>query len=190
MMQVMVTTPEMLVTDDFKELSWITWEGVIVDEAHRMKNSNSKLTNNLRESGFQFSNVLLLTGTPIQNNLQELWNLLNFISPEKFSCLQTFLTKFSSSMNKESMDELHDSIRPYILRRLKEDVETSVPPKEETIVEVELTILQKQYYRALYEKNMQFLHRNKKKNNVPILNNLAMQLRKCCNHPFLLKGVE
>jgi chromodomain-helicase-DNA-binding protein 7 len=74
---------------------------------------------------------------------------------------------------------------------LKEDVEKSVPPKEETLIEVELTTLQKQYYRALYEKNIQFLHRNKKKSlDGPSLNNLAMQLRKCCNHPFLLNGVE
>lgn len=74
---------------------------------------------------------------------------------------------------------------------LKEDVETSVPPKEETVIEVELTVLQKQYYRALYEKNIQFLHKGRKRSlDKPSLSNLGMQLRKCCNHPFLLNGVE
>jgi chromodomain-helicase-DNA-binding protein 7 len=93
--------------------------------------------------------------------------------------------------SKEKIDEMHQAIRPYILRRLKEDVEKSVPPKEETLIEVELTVQQKQYYRALYEKNVGFLQRNKKRAlDGPSLSNLAMQLRKCCNHLFLLNGVE
>ena len=108
-----------------------------------------------------------------------------------FDDVGEFLEKYGDMKSKERVDELHESIRPYILRRLKEDVEKSVPPKEETLIEVELTVLQKQYYRALYEKNVQFLHRNQKKAlDGPSINNLAMQLRKCCNHPFLLRGVE
>ena len=129
--------------------------------------------------------------TPIQNNMQELWTLLNFINPDTFDDLDVFLEEYGDIKSKESVDKLHKSIRPYILRRLKEDVEKSVPPKEETLIEVELTVLQKQYYRALYEKNLKFLHRNKKSAlDGPSINNLAMQLRKCCNHPFLLNGVE
>ena len=129
--------------------------------------------------------------TPIQNNMQELWTLLNFINPDTFDDLDDFLEHYGDIKSKEKVDELHETIRPYILRRLKEDVEKSVPPKEETLIEVELTVLQKQYYRALYEKNLKFLHRNKKSAiDGPSINNLAMQLRKCCNHPFLLTGVE
>lgn len=98
---------------------------------------------------------------------------------------------YGDMKSKERVDQLHEEIRPYILRRLKEDVERSVPPKEETLIEVELTISQKQYYRALYEKNLVFLNKNKKKAlEGPSLSNLAMQLRKCCNHLFLLNGVE
>ena len=101
------------------------------------------------------------------------------------------MERYGDMKSKERVDELHEEIRPYILRRLKEDVERSVPPKEETLIEVELTVAQKQYYRALYEKNVKFLHKNKKKAlDGPSLNNLAMQLRKCCNHLFLLNGVE
>ncbi|KAL9182865.1 hypothetical protein ACHAXT_004144 [Thalassiosira profunda] len=210
MVEVVITTPEMLVTDDFAELAAVKWEIMVVDEAHRLKNHNSKLAQNLRDDRFDFNHSLLLTGTPIQNNMQELWTLLNFINPDTFDDLDEFLEDYGDIKSKEKVDELHETIRPYILRRLKEDVEksgksflhiiyslvsmlvrTTVPPKEETLIEVELTVLQKQYYRALYEKNLKFLHRNKKKPlDGPSINNLAMQLRKCCNHPFLLTGVE
>eukprot|EP00546_Thalassionema_frauenfeldii_P003334 CAMPEP_0178934636 /NCGR_PEP_ID=MMETSP0786-20121207/23988_1 /TAXON_ID=186022 /ORGANISM="Thalassionema frauenfeldii, Strain CCMP 1798" /LENGTH=2235 /DNA_ID=CAMNT_0020612471 /DNA_START=60 /DNA_END=6767 /DNA_ORIENTATION=- len=191
MVQVVITTPEMLCTDDFTELTAVEWDVLVVDEAHRMKNKTSKLTTNLLDHRFTFRHCLLLTGTPIQNNMTELWTLLNFIDEENFGDLDEFLGSYGDVKSKEGIDDLHESIRPYILRRLKEDVEKSVPPKEETLIEVELTTLQKQYYRALYEKNVQFLHRNKKKVlDGPSLNNLSMQLRKCCNHPFLLNGVE
>jgi chromodomain-helicase-DNA-binding protein 7 len=86
--------------------------------------------------------------------------------------------------------EMHSVLKPYMLRRLKEHVESSLKPKEETIVEVELTTLQKQYYRAIYEKNSNFLHQGCKAKDGVSLMNVVMQLRKCCNHPFLLKGVE
>jgi SNF2 family DNA or RNA helicase len=123
--------------------------------------------------------------------VQEFWTLLNFINPDDFDDSEAFLEKYGDIKSKERIDELHEEIRTYILRRLKEDVEKSVPPKEETLIEVELTVAQKQYYRALYEKNVKFLHKNNKRAlDGPSLNNLAMQLRKCCNHLFLLNGVE
>lgn len=89
--------------------------------------------------------------------------MLHFINPDGFDSLDDFIEQYGDMKSKERVDELHETIRPYILRRLKEDVEKSVPPKEETLIEVELTTLQKQYYRALYEKNLKFLHKNKKK---------------------------
>jgi SNF2 family DNA or RNA helicase len=127
----------------------------------------------------------------VQNDVKEFWTLLNFIDPDSYKDMDKFLEEYGDIKSKEKIDELHESIRPYILRRLKEDVEKSVPPKTETLIEVELTIQQKQFYRALYEKNVKFLHKNKKKAlDGPSLSNLAMQLRKCCNHLFLLNGVE
>src|SRR6218665_2999341 len=77
-----------------------------------------------------------------------------------------------------------------MLRRLKEDVEKSLAPKEETIVEVELTNVQKKYYRAILEKNFQFLSKGGTSNNMPNLMNTVMELRKCCIHPFLINGAE
>ncbi|OEU14438.1 SNF2_N-domain-containing protein [Fragilariopsis cylindrus CCMP1102] len=181
----------MLVADDWTELSYVKWSVLVVDEAHRLKNHNSKLALNMRKEQFKFQHKILLTGTPIQNDVKEFWTLLNFIDPENYDDVDEFLEEYGDMKSKEKIDDLHEKIRPYILRRLKEDVEKSVPPKEETLIEVELTLSQKQYYRALYEKNVGFLHKNKKKAlDGPSLNNLAMQLRKCCNHLFLLNGVE
>ena len=191
MSNVVITTPEMLVTEDFVQLTSVKWDLMVVDEAHRLKNHSSRLASNLRDGRFQFGSTLLLTGTPIQNNMAEMWTLLNVVDPDEFHSVDDFLEQYGTIKSKDTLDGLHALIRPYILRRLKEDVEKSVPPKEETLIEVELTALQKRYYRALYEKNIKFLHRNKKKAlDGPSINNLAMQLRKCCNHPFLLRGVE
>ena len=78
----------------------------------------------------------------------------------------------------------------FLLRRLKEDVENKLPPKEETIIEVELTAMQKKYYRAIYEKQVHVLLEGAKAKHVPQLRNLCMELRKVCNHPFLCDGLE
>ncbi len=81
-------------------------------------------------------------------------------------------------------------LKPYLLRRVKEDVEKSLPNKEETILEVSLTPIQKTFYKAIYERNTSFLFKGAKSNNAPSLMNVMMELRKCCNHPFLIKGAE
>lgn len=191
MVQVVISTPEMLITEDALELSSIDWEVLVVDEAHRLKNHKSKLTSMLSNNRFAFNFKILCTGTPIQNDMKELWTLLHFIDKDLFQSQDDFLEKYGNMTTKETVDELHEMIRPYILRRLKEDVEKSMPPKEETIIEVELTLSQKQYYRALYEKNVKFLYKDKSKAlDGPSLNNLQMQLRKCCNHVCLLNGIE
>jgi SNF2 family DNA or RNA helicase len=191
MVDVLITTPEMLVADDFVDLTAIKWEILVVDEAHRLKNHNSRLAVNLRDGRFTFKHKLLLTGTPIQNSVEEFWSLLSLIDTGRFDDLNAFMEQYGDMKSKDRVDQLHEEIRPYILRRLKEDVEKSVPAKSETLIEVELTVQQKQWYRALYEKNIRFLHKNKKKAlDGPGLNNLAMELRKCCNHLFLLRGVE
>ena len=75
-----------------------------------------------------------------------------------------------------------------MLRRLKEDVEKSLAPKQETIIEVELTNSQKKYYRAILERNFAFLAKGNTSANVPNLVNTMMELRKCCNHPYLITG--
>ncbi len=121
---------------------------------------------------------------------QELWALLNFADSTRFSDLADFVSKFGDLKAAAQVAKLHDVLKPYLLRRIKEDVEKSLPPKEETIVEVALTAVQKRFYKAIYEKNTQYLFKGLRPSNQPSLMNVMMELRKCCNHPYLVKGVE
>lgn len=189
---VVITSPEMCMTADdgrgMRILSKINWEVMVLDEAHRLKNHDSKLTTALRTQ-FAYSSTVLLTGTPLQNNTDELWALLHFVDRVEFEDRQEFADQFGSLVTTTQLDALHNRLKPYLLRREKHIVEKGVPPKEEVIIEVELTACQKQYYRALYEKKTSFLRKRGAKDG-PSLLNLAMELRKCCNHPFLIKGAE
>lgn len=188
MAQVILTTPKVFLSSDINELKSIDFDTLIFDEAHNgLKNGVSKLSISMRDENFRFQHSILLTGTPIQNDMSELWQLLNFIAPSSFCDHDNFLSLYGDMKEKKEVEHLHDVIRPYILRRLKGDVEKDLPLKEETIVEVELTTLQKKYYRAIFENNRKFMVKN---SSAAFTANLFMELRKCCNHPFLLKGVE
>ena len=123
----------------------------------------------------------------MQNDIQELFSLLNFVDREQFSDREGFVKDFGDLKSAAQLSQLHARLKPYLLRREKEVVEKSVPPKEEIIIDVELTVPQKQYYRAIYEMNTSFLFKGEAKDG-PRLSNLAMELRKCCNHPYLVKG--
>jgi SNF2 family DNA or RNA helicase len=116
--------------------------------------------------------------------------LLNFIEPYKFPDLESFQTKFGNMANRAEVESLQKLISPYMLRRVKEDVAKDIPAKEETLIDVELTSIQKQYYRAIFEHNLAFLNMGASRQNAPKLMNIQMELRKVCNHPFLLEGVE
>jgi len=131
-----------------------------------------------------------MTGTPLQNNTSELWSLLNFIEPAKFPDAEKFASRFGNIQTQEQVENLQRRIAPHLLRRVKEDVAKDIPPKEETIIDVELTTMQKQYYRAIFEHNHGFLMQALKAGSMPKLMNIQMELRKCCNHPFLISGIE
>jgi chromodomain-helicase-DNA-binding protein 7 len=184
---VLITTYEVILKD-VQVISKIKWKALIVDEAHRLKNSKSRLFEQLANVPRDF--CLLLTGTPIANATEELWALLNFANPDVFADKESFLEKFGEMTDAEQVNELHSLLKPYLLRRVKEDVEKSLPPKEETILEVSLTPIQKAFYKAIYERNTSFLFRGAKPSNAPSLMNVMMELRKCCNHPYLIKGAE
>ncbi|XP_049847848.1 chromodomain-helicase-DNA-binding protein 8-like [Schistocerca gregaria] len=185
---IIITTYEMVLTDT-EVLSPIRWKYIAIDEAHRLKNKSSRLLNEFRH--FKYDHLLLLTGTPIQNNTQELWTLINLLDPVQFNSLDAFIEEFGDLKDAEQVKRLHTLLRPFLLRRMKEDVEKSIAPKEETIIEVELTTIQKKYYRAVLERSFDNLVQgSKSRSSLPSLLNIMMQLRKCCNHPYLLKGVE
>lgn len=183
---VLVTSYQTLMTDA-EYLDSIHWRYIVIDEAHKLKNREAKLLQSLQN--FEWDSCLLMTGTPLQNGVFELWCLLNFIEPEKFPSQQVFYDEFGDLNTAEQVARLHEQLRPYMLRRVKEDVEKSIPPKEETIVDVELTTMQKKYYRAIFERNRSFLNMGST-GTVANLVNVEMELRKCCNHPFLIRGVE
>lgn len=182
---VLVTTYETVMAS-IKQLQEFEFAVGIFDEAHRLKNSNSKAVQAVKS--LRFEHKVLLSGTPLQNNLTELWSLLNFINPFQFSSLQNFLEEFKLEKG-EDVERLQGLLRPLMLRRMKEDVEKSIPLKEETIIEVELTMIQKRYYRAILEKNLEFLRKGGS-DVAPNLLNAMMELRKCCIHPYLIKGAE
>ena len=107
----------------------------IIDEAHRLKNEGSQLSLTVRALNTQYR--LLLTGTPLQNNLHELWALLNFLLPEVFASAEQFDEWFNLDIDdveakQRMITQLHKILRPFMLRRLKADVESSLPPKSGT----------------------------------------------------------
>jgi chromodomain-helicase-DNA-binding protein 7 len=126
----------------------------------------------------------------MQNHIQELWAILHFLHPNKFDSKSNFLSQYGNLKDADQVSSLHTLLRPYMLRRMKHDVEQSIPFKLEKIIEVDLTSVQKTYYRAILEKNRDFLQRGTRKSNAPSLNNILMELRKCCNHCFLINGAE
>ncbi|KAI1901420.1 hypothetical protein AGOR_G00034260 [Albula goreensis] len=189
-----ITTFEMVLTD-CPELRAVGWRCVVIDEAHRLKNRNCKLLEGLKMMDMEHK--VLLTGTPLQNTVEELFSLLNFLEPERFPSEATFMQEFGDLKTEEQVQKLQAILKPMMLRRLKEDVEKNLAPKEETIIEVELTNVQKKYYRAILEKNFAFLSKGGGSGsggggngNVPNLLNTMMELRKCCNHPYLINGAE
>ncbi|KAM3197644.1 hypothetical protein ACQJBY_072988 [Aegilops geniculata] len=184
---VCVTSFEMAIKEK-NALKRFSWRYIIIDEAHRIKNENSLLSKTMRL--FSTNYRLLITGTPLQNNLHELWSLLNFLLPEIFSSADTFDEWFQitgENDQQEVVQQLHKVLRPFLLRRLKSDVEKGLPPKKEIILKVGMSQMQKQYYRGLLQKDLEVINAGGERKR---LLNIAMQLRKCCNHPYLFQGAE
>ena len=188
-MPVVVTSFEIAIKDS-RFLMTHHWKYLVVDEAHRLKNFECKLICQLRQ--LHTESRLLLTGTPLQNSLTELWSLLNFLLPELFDDLASFKRWFdftdvlesgssagtvSTALHSELVDKLHDVLKPFLLRRLKQDVEKSLPKKAEVVLYARQTPAQHAFYNAV--KNRTFVCQGFS------YNNLLMQLRKICNHPFL-----
>ncbi|KAI9439191.1 SNF2-family ATP dependent chromatin remodeling factor snf21 [Lactarius indigo] len=156
---VVITTYEMIIKDR-KHLARYDWGQVIVDEGHRLKNMDSILMREIKK--YPSAGRLLLTGTPLHNNLAELWSLLNFILPEIFDDVAAFQDSFkiptlsnglAESRNTVLIHKLHEILRPFLLRRLKVDVERSLPPKKEYVLYAPLTERQREVYDAVTQGN-------------------------------------
>ncbi|TYG38483.1 hypothetical protein ES288_D13G227000v1 [Gossypium darwinii] len=182
---VLLTSYEMINLDT-TSLKPIKWECKIVDEGHRLKNKDSKLFLSLKQ--YTTNHRTLLTGTPLQNNLDELFMLMHFLDAGKFGSLEEFQEQFKDISQEMQISRLHDMLAPHLLRRLKKDVMKQLPPKKELILRVDLSSKQKEYYKAILTRNYQILTR---RGGAQIsLINVVMELRKLCCHPYMLEGVE
>ncbi|KID90960.1 SNF2-family ATP dependent chromatin remodeling factor snf21 [Metarhizium guizhouense ARSEF 977] len=202
--QVLLTTYEYIIKDR-PILSKIKWFHMIIDEGHRMKNSNSKLSATIQQY-YVTRFRLILTGTPLQNNLAELWSMLNFVLPNIFKSVKTFdewfNTPFANTGGQDKMElteeeqilvirRLHKVLRPFLLRRLKKDVEKDLPDKTEKVIKCKFSALQAKLYKQMVTHNKLVVSDGKGgKTNARGLSNMIMQLRKLCNHPFVFDEVE
>ncbi|KAL4298422.1 hypothetical protein GQ457_12G004980 [Hibiscus cannabinus] len=193
---ILLTTYEYLMNKhDRPKLSKIHWHYIIIDEGHRIKNASCKLNAELKH--YQSSHRLLLTGTPLQNNLEELWALLNFLLPNIFNSSEDFSQWFNKpfeSNGDNSADEallseeenlliinrLHQVLRPFVLRRLKHKVENELPEKIERLVRCEASAYQKLLMKRV-EENLGAIGNSKARS----VHNSVMELRNICNHPYL-----
>ncbi|XP_049291745.1 chromodomain-helicase-DNA-binding protein Mi-2 homolog [Anopheles funestus] len=178
---VLLTSYE-LISIDAACLGSIDWSVLVVDEAHRLKSNQSKFFKVL--NAYNIAYKLLLTGTPLQNNLEELFHLLNFLNKNKFNELSEFQNEFADISKEEQVKRLHEMLGPHMLRRLKADVLKNMPTKSEFIVRVELSPLQKKYYKYILTRNYEALN-PKGGGGACSLINIMMDLKKCCNHPYL-----
>uniref|UniRef100_A0A8C0UDT8 Chromodomain helicase DNA binding protein 1 n=1 Tax=Cyanistes caeruleus TaxID=156563 RepID=A0A8C0UDT8_CYACU len=179
---ILLTTYEILLKDK-SFLGGLNWAFIGVDEAHRLKNDDSLLYKTLID--FKSNHRLLITGTPLQNSLKELWSLLHFIMPEKFSSWEDFEEEHGKG-REYGYASLHKELEPFLLRRVKKDVEKSLPAKVEQILRMEMSALQKQYYKWILTRNYKALSKGSKGSTSGFLN-IMMELKKCCNHCYLIK---
>ena len=184
--------PTRMCNTERKVLQKFAWKYLVIDEAHRLKNEASMFSKTVRT--FPTQHRLLLTGTPLQNNLYELWALLNFLLPDIFSSADQFDEWFDLEIDdedakKQMIQQLYKILRPFMIRRLKSDVAKGLPPKTETLIMVGMSKMQKQLYKKLLLRDLDSITGGAGSNRTAVLN-IVMQLRKCCGHPYLFEGVE
>ena len=180
-----------LVIQDYSIFKRKRWDYIVLDEAQNIKNFKSKRWQMLLN--FHARRKLLLTGTPLQNDIMEIWSYLHFLMPNLFysnvEFREWFHTQFynaihnNAALNKQIISSLHSILRPFLLRRLKKDVEKQLPEKIEHVVYCELSRRQKYLYDEYINTDM--TQNTLKKNDYFSIMNVLMQLRKVCNHPDL-----
>ena len=195
-------TSYQLVVQDTQYFQKIRWQYMVLDEAQAIKSSQSSRWKSLL--GFHCRNRLLLTGTPIQNNMQELWALLHFIMPSLFDSHDEFSDWFSkdieshaqsnTKLNEDQLKRLHMILKPFMLRRIKKHVQKELGDKIEEDVYCDLTYRQRAYYGNLRNRIsiMDLIEKASvgDDQDTATLMNLVMQFRKVCNHPDLFERAE
>ncbi|KAI9500879.1 SNF2 family N-terminal domain-containing protein, partial [Coemansia spiralis] len=164
------------------------WQAIILDEGHRLKNDQTKMYAIL--SRFKTRQRVLLTGTPLQNDVRELFSLVSFLDPDVFGNATSLHAKYSAD-TPEGIGQIKELIRPYILRRKKEDQLLLVPPKCELILPVSMTNLQRELYKATLSRNGGAAPpKPTKSTKLSSLTNILMEIRRIVSHPYLIRNVE
>ncbi len=189
---IVLTTFEMVITEvaAFKK---IHWRYLIVDEAHKLKNNETVAHQTL--DSLSTDHRLLVTGTPLQNDLKELWALLHFLIPDLFDESEHFVKWFDSRTGEQettAVEQMHLMLAPLMLRRLKSEAATELPPKKEIYVGCKLSKKQRDWYVSVLAKDSEAINRaaTGSGGTRERLSNIVMQLRKVCNHPYLFPGAE
>ena len=218
---VVVTTYEMMVSNNMRHTLSVQvyWRYVVMDEGHKVKNELSGISQQMAK--VRSEGRIILTGTPLQNNLHELWAMLRYLEPDVFEESEVFDNAFDLTHNvcdSEKLDQAGTLLRIFQLRRLKVEVEKLMPTKHEMKLIVKLSDDQKFWAKRLLARDARMLvsieadlqgmsmHNRKKKkseldgeetevvdeteNAWKRMNGLLMQLRKVCNHPYLLPGAD
>ncbi|HAC64962.1 MAG TPA: ATP-dependent helicase [Cyanothece sp. UBA12306] len=183
----LVITSYSLVFRDAKTLEQIAWQGVVLDEAQNIKNSQAKQSQAVRKLNADFR--IALTGTPVENRLAELWSILDFLNPNFLGTKQFFQRRFATPIEKygdrESLQILRSLVRPFILRRLKTDhnIIQDLPEKQEMNVFCGLSSEQAELYQKLVDSSLEELEDKEGIQRQGLILSLLIKLKQICNHP-------
>jgi SNF2 family DNA or RNA helicase len=190
----LIITSYALVFRDAKEIQGIKWQGLVLDEAQNIKNSESKQSKTVREIEASFK--IALTGTPVENRLQELWSILEFLNPGYLGPRNFFQRRFAIPIEKygdrESLQSLRSLVRPFILRRLKTDksIIQDLPEKQEMTVFCGLATEQATLYQQIVETSISELESAEGIQRRGMILALLVKLKQLCNHPALLTAKQ
>ncbi|ESS65473.1 transcription activator [Trypanosoma cruzi Dm28c] len=186
---IIVTTFEMVI-EELPTFKRIHWQYLVVDEAHKLKNEEGRVHTAL--DSLNTNHRLIITGTPLQNNLKELWALLHFLAPRLFENAESFEAWFdtaSGQQDSNAMSNMHKILAPLMIRRIKSEVSTGIPPKKEIYVACKLTKTQRKWYMHVLAKDAEALNKASG-GSMSSLTNIMMNLRKVINHPYMMDGGE
>ena len=187
----LIVTSYSLVFRDAKEIQSTKWQGLVLDEAQNIKNSEAKQSQAVRQIEASFR--IALTGTPVENRLQELWSILEFLNPGYLGPRNFFQRRFAIPIEKygdrESLHTLRSLVQPFILRRLKTDKEIiqDLPEKQEMTVFCSLASGQAALYQKIVEESIANLESAEGIQRRGMILALLVKLKQLCNHPALVK---
>ncbi|CAB4382994.1 unnamed protein product [Rhizophagus irregularis] len=187
---VVITTPE-AIQQHTKTFSKVPlWEVLVVDEAHSLKSGQDSLRFKILDMKFNVYHKVLLTGTPMMNCIDELFNLLKFLGHKEFENPKKLAEEYQGLPTVDQLPALHKLLKTYFLRRTKSQVNLGLPPMDDVIVRISMTPIQKTIYKETLEKNADFLKHVSRANRSTGFSNILMSLRQIVSHPYIINREE